>query len=108
MPWFALSFLALVIVNSLHVLPAPATDTINMLDTLALTMAMTALGMETRIEQIRKAGPRALATGAILYMRGWSAAVWRSRSASSGCSAEPERFIDKKTNNTLFEMPSAR
>ncbi len=63
-PRFALGFLALVIVNSLHVLPAPATDTINMLDTFALTMAMTALGMETRIEQIRKAGPRALATGA--------------------------------------------
>jgi uncharacterized integral membrane protein (TIGR00698 family) len=67
-PWFALGFLALVVVNSLHVLPAPATDTINMLDTFALTMAMTALGMETRIEQIRKAGPRALATGAILYV----------------------------------------
>ncbi|WP_277184568.1 YeiH family protein [Caballeronia sp. BR00000012568055] len=66
-PWFALGFLALVIVNSLHVLPAPATNTINMLDTFALTMAMTALGMETRIEQIRQAGPRAIATGAILY-----------------------------------------
>jgi uncharacterized integral membrane protein (TIGR00698 family) len=66
-PWFALGFLALVVVNSLHVLPAPATDTINMLDTFALTMAMTALGMETRIEQIRQAGPRAIATGAILY-----------------------------------------
>jgi uncharacterized integral membrane protein (TIGR00698 family) len=66
-PWFALGFLALVIVNSLHVLPDAATSTINMLDTFALTMAMTALGMETRIAQIRQAGPRALATGAILY-----------------------------------------
>ncbi|SAK94637.1 membrane protein [Caballeronia hypogeia] len=67
-PWFALGFLALVIVNSLNVLPAVATSTINMLDTFALTMAMTALGMETRIAQIRQAGPRALATGAILYV----------------------------------------
>jgi len=67
-PWFALGFLALVIVNSLHVLPDTATSTINMLDTFALTMAMTALGMETRIAQIREAGPRALATGAILYV----------------------------------------
>ncbi|SAL00436.1 YeiH family protein [Caballeronia ptereochthonis] len=66
-PWFALGFLALVVVNSLHVLPDTATTTINMLDTFALTMAMTALGMETRIAQIRQAGPRALATGAILY-----------------------------------------
>jgi uncharacterized membrane protein YadS len=39
-----------------------------MLDTFALTMAMTALGMETRFAQIRQAGPRALATGAILYV----------------------------------------
>jgi uncharacterized integral membrane protein (TIGR00698 family) len=66
-PWFALGFLALVVVNSLHVLPDAATSTINTLDTFALTMAMTALGMETRIAQIREAGPRALATGAILY-----------------------------------------
>jgi uncharacterized integral membrane protein (TIGR00698 family) len=66
-PWFALGFLALVIVNSLHVLPAPATHTLNTLDTFALTMAMTALGIETRIAQIRQAGPRALVTGAIVY-----------------------------------------
>ncbi|MDR5738297.1 MULTISPECIES: YeiH family protein [unclassified Caballeronia] len=66
-PWFALGFLALVVVNSLHVLPDAATTTLNTLDTFALTMAMTALGMETRIAQIREAGPRAIATGAILY-----------------------------------------
>ncbi|MGX7003453.1 YeiH family protein [Caballeronia sp. KNU42] len=66
-PWFALGFLALVIVNSLHVLPDTATHTLNTLDTFALTMAMTALGIETRIAQIRQAGPRALVTGAILY-----------------------------------------
>jgi uncharacterized integral membrane protein (TIGR00698 family) len=67
-PWFALGFLALVIVNSLHVLPAPATHAVNTLDTFALTMAMTALGMETRVEQIRQAGPRALGAGLILYV----------------------------------------
>ncbi|WP_233863262.1 YeiH family protein [Paraburkholderia adhaesiva] len=67
-PWFALGFLALVVVNSLHVLPAPATQSINALDTFALTMAMTALGIETRVSQIREAGPRALTTGLILYV----------------------------------------
>jgi uncharacterized integral membrane protein (TIGR00698 family) len=67
-PWFALGFLALVVVNSLHVLPQPATETLNMLDTFALTMAMTALGIETRISQIRQAGPRALTTGFIVYL----------------------------------------
>lgn len=66
-PWFALGFLAFVVVNSLHVLPAAATHTLDTLDTFALTMAMTALGIETRVSQIREAGPRALTTGLILY-----------------------------------------
>ena len=56
------------VVNSLHVLPETATQTLNTLDTFALTMAMTALGIETRISQIREAGPRALTTGLILYV----------------------------------------
>ncbi|OAJ55576.1 YeiH family protein [Paraburkholderia ginsengiterrae] len=67
-PWFAVGFLAFVVINSLHVLPEAATSTLNMLDTFALTMAMTALGIETRIAQIRQAGPRALTTGFILYV----------------------------------------
>ncbi|WP_013588169.1 YeiH family protein [Paraburkholderia phenoliruptrix] len=66
-PWFALGFLAFVVINSLHVLPQAATTTLNTLDTFALTMAMTALGIETRVSQIRQAGPRALTTGLILY-----------------------------------------
>ncbi|MNN70243.1 hypothetical protein D3C81_1860830 [compost metagenome] len=68
MPWFAFGFLALVLVNSLQVLPGNVTQAVNSLDTFALTMAMTALGMETRLSQIRQAGPRALATGAILNL----------------------------------------
>jgi uncharacterized integral membrane protein (TIGR00698 family) len=67
-PWFALGFLGCVVVNSLHVLPQPATQTVNLIDTFALTMAMTALGIETRLSQIREAGPRALTTGLIVYL----------------------------------------
>ncbi|RAR59926.1 putative integral membrane protein (TIGR00698 family) [Paraburkholderia unamae] len=67
-PWFALGFLALVVVNSLHVLPEAATHAVNTLDTFALTMAMTALGIETRVSQIRQAGPRALTAGLIIYL----------------------------------------
>ncbi len=67
-PWFALGFLGFVIVNSLNVLPTDVTHTLNVLDTFALTMAMTALGIETRVAQIRAAGPRALMTGLILYV----------------------------------------
>jgi uncharacterized integral membrane protein (TIGR00698 family) len=67
-PWFALGFLACVVINSLHVLPQSATSTLNLFDTFVLTMAMTALGIETRFSQIRQAGPRALTTGLILYV----------------------------------------
>ncbi|WP_179404602.1 YeiH family protein [Burkholderia guangdongensis] len=66
-PWFALGFVGCVIVNSLNVLPAAVTQGVTALDTFALTMAMTALGIETRVAQIRAAGPRALTTGLILY-----------------------------------------
>lgn len=67
-PWFALGFAACVVVNSLHLLPGAAMQAVNALDTFALTMAMTALGIETQFSQVRKAGPRALATGLILYV----------------------------------------
>ncbi|SAI65934.1 membrane protein [Bordetella ansorpii] len=66
-PWFAVGFLVLAIVNSLDVLPPDAVTAIRKLDVFALTMAMTALGIETRFAQIRKAGPRVLALGAVLY-----------------------------------------
>ncbi|NIE87029.1 MULTISPECIES: YeiH family protein [unclassified Burkholderia] len=66
-PWFALGFLGFVIVNSLGVLPDATLHTLNTLDTFALTMAMTALGIETRLAQIRAAGPRALGAGLVLY-----------------------------------------
>jgi len=68
-PWFALGFLAFVALNSLDVLPATAIHSLNALDTFVLTMAMTALGIETRFAQIRQAGPRALLFGLGLY--GW-------------------------------------
>ncbi|MCD0501836.1 YeiH family protein [Bordetella petrii] len=66
-PWFAVGFLALAIVNSLAILPADVVTEIRRLDIFALTMAMTALGIETRFSQIRKAGPRVLLLGLMLY-----------------------------------------
>ncbi|MDQ8031068.1 hypothetical protein CEG14_04050 [Bordetella genomosp. 1] len=66
-PWFAIGFLALAIVNSLQVLPPDVVNAIRRLDVFALTMAMTALGIETRFAQIRKAGARVLVLGLVLY-----------------------------------------
>lgn len=67
-PWFAVGFLALAIVNSLNIIPADIVAAIRRMDVFALTMAMTALGIETRFAQIRKAGPRVMALGFILYV----------------------------------------
>lgn len=67
-PWFAIGFLALAIINSLDILPASLIDAIRRIDVFLLTMAMTALGIETRFAQIRKAGPRVLALGLVLYV----------------------------------------
>ncbi|ALM86394.1 YeiH family protein [Bordetella sp. N] len=66
-PWFAVGFLVLAIINSLGVIPEQVITVAKRLDVFALTMAMTALGIETRFSQIRKAGPRVLALGLILY-----------------------------------------
>lgn len=67
-PWFAVGFLVLAIINSLNIIPADAIAAIRRLDVFALTMAMTALGIETRFAQIKKAGPRVMALGLILYV----------------------------------------
>jgi len=66
-PWFAVGFLALAIINSLGVIPDQVITVAKRLDVFALTMAMTALGIETRFSQIRKAGPRVLVLGLIIY-----------------------------------------
>jgi len=66
-PWFALGFLALAIVNSLAILPPALVETLRKLDYFVLTMAMTALGIETRYAQIRQAGPRVLVLGLLIY-----------------------------------------
>ncbi|CPJ41739.1 integral membrane protein [Bordetella pertussis] len=66
-PWFAIGFLVLAIVNSLDILPSDLVTAIRKLDVFVLTMAMTALGIETRFAQIRKAGPRVMALGLVLY-----------------------------------------
>lgn len=51
----------------LDILPSDLVTAIRKLDVFVLTMAMTALGIETRFAQIRKAGPRVMALGLVLY-----------------------------------------
>src|SRR5690606_1422111 len=66
-PSSTVGFLVPATTTSLAILPADLVTAARRPDVFALTMAMTALGIETRFGQIRKAGPRVLALGLILY-----------------------------------------
>ncbi|GAA0618730.1 YeiH family protein [Halomonas beimenensis] len=57
-PWFAFGFMAMVVFNSLVSLPAPLHDGLVLAGQLSLTMAMAALGYETRLERLRSLGLR--------------------------------------------------
>ncbi len=68
-PWFALAFVAVVVLNSLIALPHDLKATANDLDTFLLAMAMAALGVTTQVSAVRTAGIRPLALAAMLF--GW-------------------------------------
>lgn len=68
MPWFAFAFLGVVAVNSLRVVPADLVQAINVADSVALAVAMGALGIRTRFSAIRAAGVRPLGLAATLFL----------------------------------------
>ena len=68
-PWFALWFIAVVVLNSLVALPHVLKATVINLDTFLLAMAMAALGVTTQISAVRTAGIKPLALAALLF--GW-------------------------------------
>ncbi|MDT8894645.1 putative sulfate exporter family transporter [Halomonas sp. I1] len=76
-PWFAFGFMAMVVFNSLVALPAPLHDGLVLAGQVALTMAMAALGFETRLEKLRALGVRpfilALTLFLLLIGGGWLA-----------------------------------
>jgi len=67
-PWFAIWFLIFAIINSTGVIAPALLETLRAIDIFLLTMAMTALGVETRFAQMKAAGPRVLALAAILFV----------------------------------------
>jgi len=67
-PWFAVGFIAVSAFNSLNLLPAPLVGSINSIDTFLLTMAMTALGMETHSSKFKQAGIRPLLLALVLFV----------------------------------------
>jgi len=68
-PWFAVMFVGVVLVNSAVSLPPKVVSSINALDAVLLCVAMAALGIETTWERIRSVGPKPFMLAGIL-------AVW--------------------------------
>lgn len=67
-PWFALAFIALAGINSLHLLPEPLVEQLRLLGILLLTAAMAALGIDTTFSRMRQAGLRPLLLGGLLFL----------------------------------------
>jgi uncharacterized integral membrane protein (TIGR00698 family) len=67
-PWFAFGFIAVVLVNSLALLPAAAVAATIQLDTVLLAMAMSALGLSTHIGAARQAGVKPLVLAGLLFI----------------------------------------
>ncbi len=67
-PWFALGFLLVIVVNSLIPFPTLFIETVNNVDTFLLTMAMVALGAETSFDKFKKAGIKPFLLASILFI----------------------------------------
>lgn len=67
-PWFAVLFIVMAIVRSLHWLPTVWVDAVLRVDQFLLAMAMAALGVCTRFGAIRDAGPGPLKLGAAVFL----------------------------------------
>ncbi|MFK5881665.1 MAG: YeiH family protein [Sulfurospirillum sp.] len=67
-PWFAVFFMVVAGFNSLNLLPTHLVTDINSIDTFLLTMAMSALGMETSIDKFKKAGMKPIYLASILFI----------------------------------------
>jgi len=67
-PWFAFGFIAMVVINSLIALPEALHASLTLIGQIALTMAMAALGYETRFEKLRSLGVKPLILALVLFL----------------------------------------
>ncbi len=67
-PWFAIWFIIVAGFNSLSLLPQSLIHSINTLDTFALTMAMSALGIQTNFKKFKQAGLKPIYLASILFL----------------------------------------
>lgn len=67
-PWFAVFFIVVILFNTLGVLPSNIVSLINQLDTFLLTMAMTALGLNTAFNQFKHIGLKPFYLALLLFI----------------------------------------
>lgn len=67
-PWFAVFFIVVAGFNSFNLLSLDVIEKVNILDTFILTMAMSALGMETSLEKFKGVGGKAMLLALILFV----------------------------------------
>lgn len=66
-PWFALGFVLVIAFNSLQLLPQKAVDSLIHLDMILLTMAMGAIGIETKLSKMKQVGLKPLYLAVVLF-----------------------------------------
>ena len=67
-PWFALMFIVVVAFNSFDLLSLQIVESINYLDSFILTVAMTALGMQTSFDKFRNVGLKPIYLASVLFL----------------------------------------
>lgn len=67
-PWFAVLFILVAVLNSFHLLPQSVVNVLITVDTVLLAMAMAALGLTTHISALKKAGAKPLLMALALFV----------------------------------------
>ena len=67
-PWFAFGFIGVAGFNSVDILSLDIVETINTVDTFILTMAMTALGLQTTVKKFKDVGMKPIYLATILFL----------------------------------------
>jgi uncharacterized integral membrane protein (TIGR00698 family) len=67
-PWFLIGFVVVAAVNSAGIIPAAAHPPLQHVSVFLVAVALSAIGLSTNVAALRKAGPRPLLLGALLWV----------------------------------------
>jgi uncharacterized membrane protein YadS len=67
-PWFLIGFVLVAAVNSTGVIPSGAHTSLQHVSVFLVAVALSAIGLSTNVAALRKAGPKPLLLGALLWI----------------------------------------